>query len=107
MRSSEVGGVDRSVVERAARGDRDAFALLAARSIDRLYLIAERILRDPEAARDATQQALVEAWRGLPGLRDPERWEAWTYRLVVRAAYHEADRGRPLRGRVRFVVTDA
>lgn len=99
--------MDRSVVERAARGDRDAFALLAARSIDRLYRIAERILRDPEAARDATQQALVEAWRGLPSLRDPERWEAWTYRLLVRAAYREAGRGQPLVGRVRLLAIDA
>ena len=99
--------MDRSVVERAARGDRDAFALLAARSIDRLYRIAERILRDPEAARDATQQALVEAWRGLPSLRDPERWEAWTYRLIVRAAYREAGRGQPLVGRVRLLAIDA
>jgi RNA polymerase sigma-70 factor (ECF subfamily) len=107
MRSSEDGGVDRSVVERAARGDRDAFALLTARSIDRMYRIAERILRDPEAARDATQQALVEAWRGLPSLRDPDRWEAWTYRLLVRAAYREAGRGQPFVGRVRLLANDA
>ena len=98
--------MDRSVVERAARGDRDAFAILAARSIDRLYRIAERILRDPEAARDATQQALLEAWRDLPSLRDPERWEAWTYRLLVRAAYREAGHAYQLSGRVRLLADD-
>jgi len=99
--------VDRSVVERAARGDRDAFAIVAARSIDRLYRIAERILRDPDAARDATQQALLEAWRNLPTLRDPDRWEAWSYRLVVRASYRELGRARQLRGAVHILANDA
>ena len=98
--------MDRSVVERAAKGDRDAFAILAARSIDRLYRIAERILRDPEAARDATQQALLEAWRDLPSLRDPDRWDAWTYRLVVRASYREAGHAYRLGGRVHLLVED-
>jgi RNA polymerase sigma-70 factor (ECF subfamily) len=107
MRSGEDGTVDRSVVERAARGDRDAFAIVAARSIDRLYRIAERILRDPEAARDATQQALLEAWRNLPTLKDPDRFEAWSYRLVVRASYRELGRARQLRGAVHLLANDA
>jgi RNA polymerase sigma-70 factor (ECF subfamily) len=86
--------VDLGLVERARHGDRDAFAVLATTSIDRLYRVAYRILRDAESARDATQQALLEAWRDLPTLRDPQRWEAWTYRLVVHTCYRQSELDR-------------
>jgi RNA polymerase sigma-70 factor (ECF subfamily) len=78
------------LVERASRGDQDAFAALAASNADRCYALAYRILRDPHRAQDATQQALLGAWRDLPMLRDPERFEAWLHRLVVNACYVEA-----------------
>jgi RNA polymerase sigma-70 factor (ECF subfamily) len=78
------------LVARAAAGDRDAFATLAARHIDRCYALAYRILRDPDRAQDASQQALLGAWRDLPTLRDPERFDAWLHRLVVHACYAES-----------------
>ena len=79
------------LVERARRGDREAFAVLAGGAVDRLYGIARLILRDTELAEDATQEALVRAWRDLPTLRDVERFDAWLYRLIVRSC---ADVGR-------------
>jgi RNA polymerase sigma factor (sigma-70 family) len=98
--------VHETLVERAAEGDRNAFAELAGSAIDRLYRVAYRISRDPEIARDATQQALLEAWRDLASLRDPNRWEAWTYRLLVRACYRLSRRERRLRGDVRLLSID-
>jgi RNA polymerase sigma-70 factor (ECF subfamily) len=83
--------VQTELVERARRGDREAFGVLAAGAVDRLYGIARLILRDAELAEDATQDALVRAWRDLPSLRDAERFDAWLYRLIVRAC---ADVGR-------------
>ena len=73
------------LVDRARRGDREAFGVLAGGAVDRLYGIARLILRDAELAEDATQEALVRAWRDLPTLRDVERFDAWLYRLIVRA----------------------
>jgi RNA polymerase sigma-70 factor (ECF subfamily) len=73
----------RGTVERAQRGDHDAFAMLVDVTIARLDAAARLILRDPELARDAVQEALFRAWRDLPGLRDPDRFEAWLYRLTV------------------------
>ena len=73
------------LVDRARRGDREAFGVLAAGAVDRLYAIARLILRDTELAEDATQDALVHAWRDLPTLRDPERFDAWLHRLLVRS----------------------
>ena len=75
----------RGIVERAKRGDHDAFAELVDLSLARLDAAARLILRDPELARDAVQEAYIRAWRDLPGLRDPDRFDAWLRRLTVHA----------------------
>lgn len=86
--------MDRDLVIRAMGGDHDAFSRLASASIGRLFRIARLILRETEPAEDAVQEALVAAWRDLSGLRDPDRFEAWLHRLLVRACYREARRSR-------------
>jgi RNA polymerase sigma-70 factor, ECF subfamily len=85
--------VDRALVERARDGDRDAYETLARAVARDLYLTAHRIVRDPDRADDAAQQALITIWRDLPSLRDPDRFSAWSYRIVVRHC-HNADRRR-------------
>ena len=88
------------VVDRARRGDREAFAVLAAGAVDRLYGIARLLLRDAELAEDATQEALVRAWRDLPSLRDVERFDAWLHRLLVRSCSDIGRRHRRWRAEV-------
>ncbi len=88
------------LVERASRGDRDAFAALVRDNVDRCYGLAYRILRDHHRAQDATQQALLGAWRDLPALREPQRFEAWLHRLVVHACYAESRTERRAPARV-------
>ncbi len=73
----------RDRVERAKRGDHDAFADLVDLRLARLDAAARLILRDPELARDAVQEALIRAWRDLPGLRDPDRFDGWLHKLTV------------------------
>ena len=75
------------LVIRARGGDRDAFSELVARSIGRLTAVARMILRDEYAAQDAVQETFIEAWRSLPGLREPDRFEAWIRRLLLRACF--------------------
>jgi RNA polymerase sigma-70 factor, ECF subfamily len=75
----------RQLVERAQRGDHDAFALLLGAAIARLDAAARLILRDPDLARDAVQETCIRAWRDLPWLRDPDKFEAWLHRLTVNA----------------------
>jgi RNA polymerase sigma factor (sigma-70 family) len=86
--------MQRELVERARRGDHDAFAELAATAIKRMDSAAWLILRDPEQAKDAVQNALVRAWRDLPTLRDPARFDPWLHRMLVRACIDEARRRR-------------
>src|SRR6478735_11805536 len=73
----------RDLVERAKRGDHDAFEALAGPLVSRLDAAARLILRDPELARDAVQEGFIRAWRNLPALRDADRFDAWLRQLVV------------------------
>jgi RNA polymerase sigma-70 factor (ECF subfamily) len=99
--------MQRDLVERAGRGDHDAFAALATAGIGRLDAAARLILNDPDQAKDAVQNTLVRAWRDLPTLRDPERFDAWLHRLLVHACINEAKRLRRHRVDVPITTIDA
>ena len=96
----------RGLVERARDGDDVAFAEIVDLDGDRCYAIAYRILRDVERAQDAVQQAFLLAWRELPRLRDPDRFEIWLHRLVVNACYEEFRRYRRWSANVRMLPVD-
>jgi RNA polymerase sigma-70 factor (ECF subfamily) len=98
--------VDAELIGRAQHGDEEAFASLAVAAGDRLHAVAHRILRDTDLAEDATQQALLAIWRDLPQLRDPARFDAWSYRLLVRACYAEARRIRRWAPNVHLLPVD-
>jgi RNA polymerase sigma-70 factor (ECF subfamily) len=98
--------MDTDLVVRAQNGDEEAFASLAVAAGDRLHAVAHRILRDTDLAEDATQQALLTVWRDLPQLRDPARFDAWSYRLLVRACYAEARRTRRWAPNLRVLSAD-
>lgn len=84
--------MDRDLVIAAQRGDESAFTDLIKHLGDRLYATAHHILRDPGQADDAAQQAMIDIWRKLPTLKDPDAFPAWAYRILIRAAYAEAAR---------------
>jgi RNA polymerase sigma-70 factor (ECF subfamily) len=86
--------MQRDLVVRAQGGDLDAFSALTAGRTNRLFAAARLILRDDELAADAVQDSLLRAWLDLRGLRDPDRFDAWVHRLIVRACYRAARRRR-------------
>jgi RNA polymerase sigma-70 factor (ECF subfamily) len=98
--------MDTDLVTRAQHGDEEAFASLAVAVGDRLHSVAHRILRDLDLAEDATQQALLSIWRDLPQLRDPARFDAWSYRLLVRACYAEGRKERHWTPNLRLLPSD-
>ena len=77
---------DVALVRRARSGDATAFEVLVDTRIDRCYRIAWSILANDADAADATQDALVAAWRQLPRLRDPAAFDGWLNRIVANAA---------------------
>jgi RNA polymerase sigma-70 factor (ECF subfamily) len=98
--------MDTDLVVRAQRGDKAAFADLAAGIADRFLAVSRRILRDIDLAEDATQQALLSIWQDLPQLRDPARFDAWSYRLLVRACYAEGRKERRWAPNLRLLPAD-
>jgi RNA polymerase sigma-70 factor (ECF subfamily) len=96
----------RVLVEAARKGDHDAFAVLAEQALARLDAIARLILRDAELARDAVQEAMVKAWRDLPGLRDPDSWDAWLHRITVNSAIEATRRRRRRVVEIRLMPND-
>ena len=98
--------MDRDLVEAARNGDREAYRRPDPRSGDRLFALAQRILRDVDRAEDALQDALVIAWRDLPGLRDPDRFDAWLHRLLVNVCIAQAMRERHRISNLRVLPVD-
>ena len=98
--------MDTDLVMRAQAGDQEAFADLVAVVADRYLATSHRILGDIGLAEDATQQALLDMWQHLPQLRDLSRFEAWSYRILVRACYAEGRRNRRWAPSLRLLSTD-
>jgi RNA polymerase sigma-70 factor (ECF subfamily) len=95
------------LVRMAQSGTSSAFEDLLSRRIDRLYATASLILHDRTLAEDAVQEALIRAWRSLPGLRDPERFDPWLRRLLVHACIDLARANRRHRGQASLPATVA
>ncbi|MEO6349579.1 MAG: sigma-70 family RNA polymerase sigma factor [Candidatus Limnocylindrales bacterium] len=89
--------MDGALIERARTGDADAFDELARRRIDVIYRTALGILGNHADARDATQDALVSAWRSIGSLRDPLKLDGWLHRITINAARMAARKRRGVR----------
>lgn len=74
-------------MRRAQGGDHAAFEQLASTFASRLFATASLILRDSDGAKDVVQETFIDVWRNLPGLRNPELFEAWVRRILVRRCY--------------------
>lgn len=98
--------VDHDLIEAAQRGDQAAYVDLVRNRGDRLFAIAHRILRDVGSAEDALQDALVIAWRDLPRLRDPARFDAWMHRLLTNVCIAQAGRERRRIANLRVLPMD-
>jgi RNA polymerase sigma factor (sigma-70 family) len=98
--------METDLVIRAQNGDTAAYAIVAGRLADRFLAVARRILRDLDLAEDATQQALLAIWQDLPRLRDPARFEAWSYRLLVHACYAEGRKSHTWAPNLRLLPLD-
>ena len=96
----------RDLVERSQHGDLDAFGALLGLISARMYSLAFRILRETGLAEDAFQAALLNVWRQLPTLKDPDRFEAWARRLLVRACYAELGRRRSWATHTQILASD-
>jgi RNA polymerase sigma-70 factor (ECF subfamily) len=92
---------DAEIVQDVLEGDRGAFAALVTRHERAVWATAWRVLRDDHAAADAGQEAFLQAFHRLGGLRQPERFGVWLLRIARRESIRMArrrarDPSRPL-----------
>ncbi len=83
---------DPILVQRAKDGDRAALEVLCARHAPRVERLARHLLRDPEDARDAAQEALAKVCVRLPQFRGDAQFSTWVHRLVVNTCRDAAER---------------
>ncbi len=81
--------VNKELVVKASLGDENAFAELYAQCYNDLYKFAAYTLGNREDAADAVSDAFVDIWRGLPGIKKPEAFGAWAFRIISLRCKHE------------------
>jgi RNA polymerase sigma-70 factor (ECF subfamily) len=86
MKSDQVKREEQELVERAQRGDRDAFGELVWRYQDTVYTLAMRLV-GPNLAADVAQEALIRAWRAMPKFRGDASFTTWLHRITVNTAW--------------------
>ncbi len=73
---------DKDLVKASKHGDQTAFALLVQRHQHRVYVLSMHMLRNPEEASEATQDAFLAAWQGLSTFRGDALFSSWLYRIA-------------------------
>jgi len=89
--------MERQLVERARRGDREAYETLVRRKVDAVLRTALAVLGNEADADDAVQETFLAAWRRLPTLRDVDRFDAWLGRITLNACLMALRRRRGVR----------
>jgi RNA polymerase sigma-70 factor, ECF subfamily len=83
-----------TVLDRARRGDQEAFAAVIRHYDSGLRALAYRLLGDRDRMDDALQEAYVKAFRALPRFRGESRLGTWLYRIAYNACMDELERSR-------------
>ena len=78
--------VDQQLVERAQRGDKQAFGLLVSKYQRKLARLLSRLIRDPFEVEDVAQEAFIKAYRALPSFRGESAFYTWLYRIGINTA---------------------
>ncbi|MGB7990056.1 MAG: RNA polymerase sigma factor RpoE [Candidatus Methylophosphatis roskildensis] len=78
--------VDQQLVERAQRGDKQAFGLLVSKYQRKLARLLSRLIRDSAEVEDVAQEAFIKAYRALPSFRGESAFYTWLYRIGINTA---------------------
>lgn len=78
--------IDQALVERAQRGEKQAFELLVLKYQRKLARLLSRFIRDPGEIEDVTQEAFIKAYRALPSFRGDSAFYTWLYRIGINTA---------------------
>jgi RNA polymerase sigma-70 factor, ECF subfamily len=79
---------EHQLVQRAQKGDQEAFGALVTEHQRYVYNLALRVLKNEEEALDLTQETFVRAWTALPNFRGQSQFRTWLYRIVTNLCYN-------------------
>ena len=79
---------EQSLIQRAQKGDPEAFATLVDEHQRYVYNLALRVVRDENEALDLTQETFVRAWTALPNFRGQSQFRTWLYRITTNLCYN-------------------
>src|SRR5512141_1666575 len=79
---------EHSLLQRARKGDQEAFAALVTEHQRYIYNLALRVLRNEEEALDIAQETFLRAWTALPNFRGQSQFRTWLYRIVTNLCYN-------------------
>lgn len=79
---------EQSLIQRAQKGDHDAFATLVDEHQRYVYNLALRVVKDENEALDLTQETFVRAWTALPNFRGQSQFRTWLYRITTNLCYN-------------------
>jgi len=86
---------DLELVRRIKRGDEQGFREMVDRYNARVYSLAYGVLRNPEDAEEATQDAFLTLYRKVDTFDESKKFFSWFYRVALNAAYSRARRRKP------------
>ena len=76
------------LIQRAQKGDHEAFAALVTEHQRYIFNLALRVLKNEEEALDLAQETFVRAWTALPNFRGQSQFRTWLYRIVTNLCYN-------------------
>ena len=85
------------LIDRAQRGDRDAFGELVAQHQHEVFTLAVRLMRDRDLAADVSQDAFIRAWRAMPNFRGDAKFSTWMHRITVNTAWTHRSKQKRVR----------
>ena len=87
---------DRDLIELAQKGDKSAFGKLVDRYYEMVYIVTKGVLRNHEAARDATQETFIKAYRDISKFKGQSKFKTWLYRVAFNAAIDLVRKRKPV-----------
>lgn len=79
---------EQHLIQRAQKGDQEAFAVLVTEHQRYVYNLALRVIKNEEEALDLAQETFVRAWTALPNFRGGSKFRTWLYRIVTNLCYN-------------------
>ena len=85
-----------SDLEKAIKGDKEAFSRIIIQNKESMYKTARVILRNEDDAYDALQDALLKMFRNIQNIQNSEAFKAWSRKIIVNSCYNIINKNKKI-----------